>query len=176
MHRSMTGREINVVRYKGRTDNETYKRLLKDFYEKKQEAIFKLANKYVESNQSSKFDKVKYIKYENNISMKNLINRNVPSIIKGLIQFIETRLNSETVLQHNKYMYKDTFLKIESHDINQHEWLKINEYYPEKTGIYYVSDGQNVAAGYFNRTKKVFHIASKLNISLWSTRKVTLPQ
>lgn len=159
---------------------DEYKELVKKYERLKRvnKNLVTLINEKDKENSSGSIineNKVSYKKHNKKVVIKDVIDRKVPAIFKGLIQCIQSNLR-KSVVEPKNVGNNNTFLKMDNHDIKKHEWLKMNEAYPAKTGLYYITDGKKVSVAYFNLEKKVFYMTSELDIRLWSTKKVTLPQ
>jgi len=111
-------------------------------------------------------------------SVEHFIVRSVPLALRGVINFIQTNMAAATRTtqllneKNSRTISPQTQTPIEM----MGQWYSMDAAMPYKNGLYYVSDGNNVAVSYFNKNKVRFHVNNDLEVRYWSVKNVTLAQ
>lgn len=94
--------------------------------------------------------------------VSEVITKKVPSAVDGIADMIDKSLKSApSILEENQFSTIGY-------------WKALEVALPKKSGIYYVSDGKNVKKTYFNKNRLFFHKAENMEITFWSSKKISL--
>jgi len=117
----------------------------------------------------------KIIEQKNNFAQYALkVNTNVPNMCKDIIRIIEDNVKESTHISPPLNLNSDELINKKNYIGTKNRWLDKDAACPLKNGLYYISDGKNVAVCFFDKEKRAFSMLKELNFLYWSTKPVTL--